>query len=70
MNSIFHKEKPELIQYLIGDVPKITDSEREALKMSIDFRKTVIKWCDVEIAKNTASLLNVNLEDKQIHQNQ
>lgn len=70
MFSFLNKKDPEIIQYLIGEVPKISDTERESLRMSIDFRKTIIKWCDVEIAKNTGSLTNINLDDKQIRQSQ
>lgn len=38
--------------------------------MSLDFRRTMVKWCDNEIAKNTASLLNLTLTDNELRNSQ
>jgi len=66
-------KKPEeaiKVSYVIGKVSKVTDEERASLAIALDFRKTVEKWCDYEIAKNTDPLLDMSITENQFRQNQ
>jgi len=70
LKKLFAEEEQIKPVYLIGKTESITVWEREALIMSLDFRRTMVKWCDNEIAKNTASLLNLTLTDNELRNSQ